>query len=98
EWHKVVVWVDGLVGVIEKYVKKGALLHIEAQLETRKYEKDGRDVYTTEVVLRPFNSALNILDGGKNSGSSSRSDEPPAQHQAAQQQQSFNDMDDEIPF
>lgn len=61
EWHRVSVMNDGLVGVIEKYLKKGSRVYLEGQLETRKYEKNGQDVYTTEVVLRPYRGELTIL-------------------------------------
>lgn len=64
-WHRIVVWDQNLIRVIESYVKKGALLYLEGQIETRKYEKDGVDHYTTEVVLRPFRSTLTMLDSRK---------------------------------
>ena len=63
EWHRISILNDALVGIAEKYLKKGSKVYIEGQLETRKYEKDGRDVYTTEVVLRPYNGNLIMLDG-----------------------------------
>jgi single-strand DNA-binding protein len=63
EWHRISILNDALVGIAEKYLKKGAKVYIEGQLETRKYEKDGRDIYTTEVVLRPFRGTLTMLDG-----------------------------------
>lgn len=101
EWHRVSVLNDALVGIVERYLKKGAKVYIEGQLETRKYEKDGRDVYTTEVVLRPYRGELTMLDG-KSGGSSAANDysEPVM---AAAGAGSFaasggNDMDDEIPF
>ncbi len=53
EWHRVVVFNENLVAVVEQFLKKGSKVYIEGQLETRKYEKDGRETYTTEVVLRP---------------------------------------------
>lgn len=71
EWHRISVTNENLVGVIERYVKKGAKVYVEGQLETRKYEKDGREVYTTEVVLRPYRGELTLLDSrGGSSGSS----------------------------
>jgi single-strand DNA-binding protein len=64
EWHRVVVFNEGLVRVIEQYLKKGAKVYLEGQLETRKWtDKDGNDKYSTEVVLRNFNSVLTMLDG-----------------------------------
>lgn len=63
EWHRISILNDALVGIAEKYLKKGSKVYIEGQLETRKYEKDGRDVYTTEIVLRSYNGNLTMLDG-----------------------------------
>ncbi len=69
EWHRVVVFNDGLVRVIEQYLKKGAKIYLEGQLETRKWQdKDGNDKYSTEVVLRNFNSVLTMLDGRSEGG------------------------------
>ena len=63
EWHRVSVFSEGLVRVVQNYIKKGSKLYIEGQLETRKWQdKDGQDRYTTEVVLRGFNSTLTMLD------------------------------------
>jgi single-strand DNA-binding protein len=62
EWHRVVVFSQGLVGIIKNYVKKGSKLYIEGQLQTRKWiDKDGVDKYTTEIVLQNFNSNLQML-------------------------------------
>ncbi len=101
EWHRVSILNEALVGIAEKYLKKGSKVYIEGQLETRKYEKDGRDVYTTEVVLRPFNGNLTMLDGKAGGGSSSFDGEPSGGMSSGGG--SFgsapkNDMDDEIPF
>ena len=64
EWHRVVVFNEGLCKVIEQYVKKGAKLYIEGQLQTRKWQnKEGQDQYSTEVVLQGFNGSLTMLDG-----------------------------------
>ncbi len=106
EWHRISILNDALVGIAEKYLKKGSKVYIEGQLETRKYEKDGRDVYTTEVVLRPYRGELTMLDGkSSSSGSAANNDyaEEPVAVAAAGGGGSFgasgkNDMDDEIPF
>ncbi|MCA1444090.1 single-stranded DNA-binding protein [Ensifer sp. IC4062] len=64
EWHNVVVFNEGLCKVVEQYVKKGAKLYVEGQLQTRKWQdQNGNDRYTTEVVLQGFNSTLTMLDG-----------------------------------
>ena len=69
EWHRVSVFSEGLVRVVQNYIKKGSKLYIEGQLETRKWQdKDGQDRYTTEVVLRGFNSTLTMLDGRGDGG------------------------------
>ncbi len=64
EWHRVVIFSEGLCKVVEQYVKKGAKLYIEGQLQTRKWQdKDGVEKYSTEVVLQGFNATLTMLDG-----------------------------------
>ena len=56
EWHRVVVFGDGLVDIVEKYVKKGSKIYIEGELQTRKWaDQQGNDRYTTEIVLQGFN-------------------------------------------
>ena len=66
EWHRVVVFNEGLCKVVEQYVKKGAKLYIEGQLQTRKWQnKEGQDQYSTEVVLQGFGSTLTMLDGAR---------------------------------
>lgn len=63
EWHNVVVFSQGLVGIVKNYVKKGSKLYIEGSLQTRKYtDKNGVDKYITEIVLQNFNSTLQILN------------------------------------
>ncbi|NLS06721.1 single-stranded DNA-binding protein [Rhizobium sp. P32RR-XVIII] len=73
EWHTVVVFNEGLCKVVEQYVKKGAKLYIEGQLQTRKWQdQTGNDRYSTEIVLQGFNSTLTMLDGrGEGGGASS---------------------------
>ncbi|MBU3032267.1 single-stranded DNA-binding protein [Paracoccus marinaquae] len=64
EWHSVAVMSEGLVNVVERYLKKGSKVYVEGQLETRKWQdQSGQDRYTTEVVLRGFNGSLQMLDG-----------------------------------
>lgn len=64
EWHTVVVFSEGLCKVVEQYVKKGAKVYIEGQLQTRKWQdQKGADRYSTEVVLQGFNATLTMLDG-----------------------------------
>ena len=64
EWHRVVIFSEGLAKVAEQYLKKGAKVYLEGQLQTRKWtDKDNIERYSTEVVLQGFNSALTMLDG-----------------------------------
>mgnify|MGYP002774989232 CR=1 FL=1 len=73
EWHNVVVFNEGLCKVVEQYVKKGAKLYIEGQLQTRKWQdQTGNDRYSTEVVLQGFNSTLTMLDGRGEGGGRSQ--------------------------
>jgi len=75
EWHRIVIFNEGLCRVAEQYLKKGSKVYLEGQLQTRKWQdKDGQEKYTTEVVLQGFNSQLAMLDrigGGGSIGSSS---------------------------
>lgn len=77
EWHRVVVFNDGLVGVIEKYLKKDGRVYLEGQNATRKYtDKDGQEKYTTEVVLRGYGATLQMLDGPKPATTAAEALEP----------------------
>lgn len=63
EWHRVVIFGDGLTKVAEQYLRKGSKVYLEGQLRTRKWQdQEGKDRYSTEVVLQGFNSALTMLD------------------------------------
>ena len=64
EWHRVVVFNEGLAKVAEQYLRKGSKVYIEGQLQTRKWQdQSGQDKYSTEIVLQGFNSTLTMLDG-----------------------------------
>ena len=96
EWHRVVIFNKNLADVAEKYLKKGAKVYIEGQLQTRKWtDKDGAEKYSTEVVLQNFNGTLVMLDsrGGGEGGPriGGGASEAPASFQR-------DEMDDEIPF
>jgi single-strand DNA-binding protein len=73
EWHRVTIHAEGLIGIAEQFLRKGSNVYLEGQIETRKYQdQSGQDRYTTEVVLRPYNGTLTLLDGrrdGDGSGS-----------------------------
>lgn len=94
QWHRVVIASDGLVGICERYLKKGSKVYLEGQLETRKYtDKNGNDAYVTEVVLRSFNSSLVMLDNrsGNDVNNSTQVND-------GVENQSGSGIDDEIPF
>tara|TARA_B100001179_G_scaffold219138_1_gene192491 strand:- start:214 stop:675 length:462 start_codon:yes stop_codon:yes gene_type:complete len=101
EWHRVVVFNEGLINVIQQYLKKGSQLYIEGQLSTRKWrdEKSGQDKYSTEIVLQGYNSTLTML-GGKNSqsGITQEPTNQPSSLPTNEVSQPSNDLDDEIPF
>ena len=97
EWHRVVVFNEGLVNVVQQYLKKGAQVYIEGQLNTRKWkdEKSGQDKYSTEVVIQGFNSSLTMLGGGNQNTISSK-DNKQSIDQDTQPPQ--NELEDDIPF
>jgi single-strand DNA-binding protein len=71
EWHRVVIFNEGLSKIAEQYLKKGSKVYLEGQLQTRKWQdQSGQDKYSTEVVLQGFNCALTMLDraGGGGGG------------------------------
>jgi single-strand DNA-binding protein len=73
EWHRVVIFNEGLAKVAEQYLKKGAKVYLEGQLQTKKWQdQSGADRYSTEVVLQGFNNQLTMLDRAQTSGSSDR--------------------------
>jgi single-strand DNA-binding protein len=102
EWHRLVIFSQGLVGIAKSYVKKGTKLYIEGSLQTRKWtDKDGVEKYTTEVVLQNFNSTLQILDSknGSSAGDSyASSSSGSASSSRSRSDVSVEEHDDEIPF
>lgn len=96
EWHRVSVVNDALVGIVERFVKKGTKVYLEGQMETRKYEKDGVEHYTTEVVLRPYRGSILLLGGKSASGGGDEYEH--TTDTAAQTPNTLADVDDEIPF
>ncbi len=102
QWHNVVVWNEGLVTVIEKYLRKGSKIYVEGRMETRNWEKDNVKHYTTEVVLRNFGGTILMLDR-KADDSRGPSDDPgeerhnPGGTKPATTSYA-DDLDDEIPF
>jgi single-strand DNA-binding protein len=113
EWHRVVIFNEGLCKVAEQYLKKGAKIYVEGALQTRKWtDQSGVEKYSTEVVLQGFNSTLTMLDGRSGGGGGgSFGDEPggdfgssgpvssaPRRPVAAGGGGRNSDMDDDIPF
>jgi single-strand DNA-binding protein len=108
EWHRVVIFSEPLCRVVEQYLKKGAKVYIEGQLQTRKWQdQSGQDKYTTEVVLQGFNSQLTMLDsrgggsdyaGDDTGGGDFGAQSPRTRKPAAVGAGGRGDMDDEIPF
>ncbi len=99
EWHRVVIFNEGLVNIVKQYLKKGANVYIEGQLTTSKWrdEKIGQDKYSTEVVLQGYNSSLTMLDskGQNNNFNESESKSSLPNDEVTQDN---TDLDDEIPF
>jgi len=111
EWHRVVVFNEGLCKVIENYLRKGSKVYLEGALQTRKWQdQSGVDKYTTEVVLQGFNSTLTMLDsraegsgggysqGGGNDYSGGSQDQSQGGSGSAPKGGQGGGMDDDIPF
>jgi single-strand DNA-binding protein len=109
EWHRVVVFNDKLVEVIEKYLKKGAKVYLEGALQTRKWtDNSGQERYTTEVVLQRYRGELTMLDTRGGGGGGGYADDAPAEEFAtagagaspsrSERRPPVQDLDDEIPF
>ena len=107
EWHRVVIFNEGLCKIAEQYLKKGAKVYIEGALQTRKWtDQSGVEKYSTEVVLQGFNSTLTMLEsrggggGGyaEESGGDFGSSSPAPRRVAAAGSSRNSDMNDDIPF
>ncbi|HSQ97826.1 MAG TPA: single-stranded DNA-binding protein [Rickettsiales bacterium] len=107
EWHRIVVYSQGLVNIVKSYVKKGTKLYIEGSLQTRKWVgNDGLEKYTTEIVLQGFNSVLQLLDTRNPSSSSASgttnnetSESFPDEKEIAEAGEFIDEkVDDTIPF
>lgn len=104
EWHRVVIFNEGLSKVVEQYVKKGSRVYLEGQLQTRKWQdQSGQERYTTEIVLQNYSGNLTILDSltdGPSSIQSSSSSQLDQFNQttSASSEEIADEFDDEIPF
>ncbi|HAK62229.1 MAG: single-stranded DNA-binding protein [Pseudomonadota bacterium] len=98
EWHRVVIFNEGLCRVVEQYLRKGSKVYLEGQLQTRKWQdQSGQDRYSTEVVLQGFNSVLTMLDsagGGRAQGGAHQEME----YEGMGGGGDFRDFDDKVPF
>lgn len=92
EWHRVVVFNQGLMNVCENYLKKGSKVYIEGQVETRSWEQNGEKKYTTEIVLRPFRGEITLLD--------SRGNAEPSENKPVKQADKapIDELEDSIPW
>jgi single-strand DNA-binding protein len=97
EWHRVVIFNEGLVNVVQQYLKKGSQVYIEGQLSTRKWrdEQSGQDKYSTEVVIQGYNSSLTMLGGRSENENINQNTSSLTKDETSS---TSNDLDDEIPF
>ena len=106
QWHKVVIFNQPLVNLARNYLKKGSKVYVEGQIETRKWQdKDGKDQYTTEIVLRPFTGTLTMLDGRREGGGGAPENEnygggysSPEPSRSGRSGGKVDEMEDDIPF
>ena len=100
EWHRIVVFNEGLVNVVQQYLKKGAQIYVEGQLSTRKWkdEQSGQDKYSTEIIIQGFNSSLTMLGGGGRGVQNENASKSISKNSDDVSQIEQNDLDDEIPF
>ena len=97
EWHRVVIFNEGLVNIVQQYLKKGAQIYIEGQLTTRKWkdEQSGQDKYSTEIILQGYNSTLKMLNTRSSNDLSGKGSEAISKENPSAP---LNDLDDEIHF
>ena len=101
EWHRIVVFNEGLVNVVKQYLKKGAQIYVEGQLSTRKWkdEQSGQDKYSTEILIQGYNSSLTMLGGGSGGIQNDNTSQAISKNSDDKSQVQQNDQDDdEIPF
>ena len=97
EWHRVVIFNEGLVNVVQQYLKKGAQVYVEGQLSTRKWkdEQSGQDKYSTEILIQGYNSSLTMLGGGNQNPVTSQENKQISEDNNIASQ---DNLDDDIPF
>jgi single-strand DNA-binding protein len=100
EWHSIAVTSDGLVGVVERFLRKGSKVYVEGKLQTRKWQdQQGNDRYSTEIVVSGFGGTLTMLDsaGGERGERKSSYDDDRGSH-TENYGSGSDDLDDEIPY
>ena len=98
EWHRVVIFNEGLVNVVQKYLKKGAQVYVEGQISTTKYtDNNGQEKFSTQIVLQGYNSTLTML-GGSNKSIESGIDQDTSSNLPSDENVSKTKIDDEVPF
>ena len=99
EWHRVVIFNEGLVNVVQKYLKKGSQVYVEGQLTTRKWkdEQSGQDKYSTEIVIQGYNSSLTMLGASSKSNDNSINQDSPSNLPSGDNDVKSG-LDDEVPF
>ena len=101
EWHRIVIFNEGLVNVVQQYLKKGAQVYIEGQIQTTKYtDNSGQEKYSTQIVLQGYNSTLTMLGAGSSSSSKIEDNSMNQDNSSLPSDNniSSNDLDDEVPF
>jgi single-strand DNA-binding protein len=97
EWHRIVIFNEALAEIAEKYLKTGSKVYVEAPIRTRKWQgQDGKDNYTTEIVLEPYKGTLTILD--RISDGTPNTDQGAGKPDDTAGSTGYPDLDDEIPF
>ncbi len=100
EWHRVVIFNEGLVGVVQQYLKKGTQVYIEGQIQTTKYtDNNGQEKYSTQVILQGYNSTLTMLGSSNSAGKiDDNSMNQDSSSLPSDSNISSNELDDEVPF
>ena len=100
EWHRVVIFNEGLVNVVQKYLKKGAQVYVEGQISTTKYtDNNGQEKYSTQVILQGYNSTLTMLGSSNSAGKiDDNSMNQDSSSLPSDSNISSNELDDEVPF
>lgn len=94
EWHRIVIFSDGIAKIAEQYARKGTKVYVAGQIQTRKWQdKEGQDRWTTEIVVQGFHGEFQLLGGKQAEGESEVYAEPPAKAKSGREM-----VDDEIPF